>query len=285
VSKALHLDFAVGVCLAHVASAEIGLRRYRDARTSIRRLEEVADAQEDPYLRIAQHIVSLKYALATGSPGSWIAHEQAPIESFARATYAEYIALCALAAGARGDSERAHDLIRSARRRSRAVEPSFLTHFAALVSDLELDVPEAAVTPRLASVIEDAARAECLDVIVIAYRAYPRLLSLFTDPYTNANAALALEAAVRSGRDEEAARRAGMLWIGGTTARIRNLTPRELEVLELLCEGLSNAEISRRLVISGSTTKVHIHRVLRKLGVTTRLEAAVHGRELLDATR
>ena len=52
------------------------------------------------------------------------------------------------------------------------------------------------------------------------------------------------------------------------------LTSRELEVLQLVADGASNAEIGRRLVISAKTASVHVTHILQKLGVPTRGEAA-----------
>ncbi len=52
------------------------------------------------------------------------------------------------------------------------------------------------------------------------------------------------------------------------------LTPREREVITLLGDGLSNAEIARTLYISEKTASVHVSNILRKLGVTSRLQAA-----------
>ena len=52
------------------------------------------------------------------------------------------------------------------------------------------------------------------------------------------------------------------------------LTPREREVLELIGLGLSNHEIASRLVIEVGTVKNHVHRMLRKLGVSSRQDAA-----------
>lgn len=56
------------------------------------------------------------------------------------------------------------------------------------------------------------------------------------------------------------------------------LTPRQLEVLALLCEGLPNKLICRRLNIATGTVKIHISCILRELGVTSRLQAALSAR-------
>ncbi len=53
------------------------------------------------------------------------------------------------------------------------------------------------------------------------------------------------------------------------------LTPRENEILSLLAEGQSNKVIARNLGISDGTVKLHVKSILRKLGVHSRVEAAV----------
>lgn len=54
-----------------------------------------------------------------------------------------------------------------------------------------------------------------------------------------------------------------------------HLTPRQREVLSLLCEGLPNKLICRQLNIAAGTVKVHIGVILRELGVKSRLQAVV----------
>ncbi|MEV8095742.1 response regulator transcription factor [Kitasatospora sp. NPDC085879] len=59
------------------------------------------------------------------------------------------------------------------------------------------------------------------------------------------------------------------------TALARQLTTRELDVLALLGEGLSNAEIADRLYLGTGTVKDHISAILAKLGAANRVQAAV----------
>lgn len=53
------------------------------------------------------------------------------------------------------------------------------------------------------------------------------------------------------------------------------LTERELDVLELMVEGLSNPQIAEKLVITRATAKAHVHSILQKLCVTSRTQATV----------
>src|SRR5690606_25060247 len=65
-----------------------------------------------------------------------------------------------------------------------------------------------------------------------------------------------------------------------TRANPASLTPRQLEVLLLLTQGLPNAEIADRLFLSTRTVDHHVSAIFRKLNVRTRTEAAARAREL-----
>jgi two-component system, NarL family, nitrate/nitrite response regulator NarL len=66
----------------------------------------------------------------------------------------------------------------------------------------------------------------------------------------------------------------------GRAALVEPLTPRELEVLRLLAEGLPNKTIAARLEISEHTVKFHVNTILGKLGVASRTEAVVRATRL-----
>ena len=57
--------------------------------------------------------------------------------------------------------------------------------------------------------------------------------------------------------------------------RLERLTRREIQVLHLLSRGENNNEIAKSLVISPGTAKLHVHRVICKLGVSDRTQAAI----------
>jgi DNA-binding NarL/FixJ family response regulator len=89
-------------------------------------------------------------------------------------------------------------------------------------------------------------------------------------------AAEALLARWRGWRVEELEAVRSALGIGpaSTTSLADSLTPREREVVALLAEGLTNADLARRLYISPKTAAVHVSNVLAKLGMSSRTEVA-----------
>ncbi len=104
----------------------------------------------------------------------------------------------------------------------------------------------------------DAIRTVASGSSVVAPRVVRRMLDLFA-PHLPTGAGTA---------DGEAAG-------DGLAPRLRVLTPRELDVLRGVADGLSNAEIAERLVLSATTVKTHVGNVLAKLGVRDRVQAVI----------
>jgi len=82
---------------------------------------------------------------------------------------------------------------------------------------------------------------------------------------------------------------AGGVWLRGTAAfpatgrptatRSGALTPREIEVVRLICGGFGNRQIARQLRIGEATVKTHLHQIYEKLRLRDRLQLGLYGRQ------
>jgi len=70
-----------------------------------------------------------------------------------------------------------------------------------------------------------------------------------------------------------------------TDERLRNLTPQELKVLELMAEGLTNRQIGERMHLAEKTVKNYVTALLAKMGMARRTEAAVYAATHKPATQ
>ena len=86
-------------------------------------------------------------------------------------------------------------------------------------------------------------------------------------------ASRAARCSARRGWPRRCSQRVATLALERSPGSIERLTRRELEILDLIDQGLSNKEIARRLDDELSTVKNHVHNVLEKLNVSRRGEA------------
>ena len=147
---------------------------------------------------------------------------------------------------------------------TRAVESRVLAHCVRAV--VALKTRDSSLAESIRRLIDVAFEAGAVDFVVTSYRASPDLLgALLRDSQTAERAGYIVARA----SDHDVASSIGMDALAALDP-VSTLSAREREVYELVCDGLSNAEIARRLFISQSTVKVHVHHVFDKLGIRSR---------------
>jgi ATP/maltotriose-dependent transcriptional regulator MalT len=198
-----------------------------------------------------------------------------------RASHGQFLALQALARATVGNAEQACSLSEQALELTGSVEARYFANLAQLIVHCTHDRRKIHYLVGAVSRFLEAAKADdFLDAVVVGYRIYPRFLRLAAQDASNV---ATLQRLVRLARDESSAQAAGLPSPSALATRanvLNTLTPRETEILSLLNEGLSNIEISKKLFIAPSTTKIHVRHVLRKLGVNNRVQAILRTREL-----
>jgi LuxR family transcriptional regulator, maltose regulon positive regulatory protein len=273
----LRLDFAVGACLAFRSAAEIGLRKFSDAKRTLAQFHSSSARREDPYLQVMELTLQAKLALAQGRAHDALSTlEPLSFIDPPRRALGEYLATIAIGQAVVGETTAALRNSRRARELTGSVEAVYYSRFADDIVSLHRDASgkqRGQLTQTLTEHVMQTANAEFFDAIVVAYRAQPGIL----DVLRQSNVAVrVVRIAMQLANDHSLAKRLGVELIGRTEPRpIANLTPRELQVLELMSDGLSNAQIANRLFVSESTVKVHVHHILSKLEVRTRLQAVV----------
>jgi len=116
--------------------------------------------------------------------------------------------------------------------------------------------------------VEYANVSRYVDGLITAYRGYPALTRRLAASAAHSDWLVGI---MLRANDEQFAQIAGL----GSRAGPSALSPREAEVLSLVGEGLTNKEIGSRLFISEDTAKLHVYRIMKKLGVRSRTEAAL----------
>jgi LuxR family maltose regulon positive regulatory protein len=277
-SVILGLAFAKGYCLATIALAHAGLRAHRSAHQALRDLASVATDQDNTYLECSAEITSMRVALMRGDARRAVDGRSLEfVDSIPVAgAKGEYLGALSVGAAALGSAEIFEASLARAEGLGGGIESRFFTQWAHFILASRKGV---ATTDAFWELFEATVQASFEDIFVIAYRLQPTLLDLVQrkDPRTRKVVGVLKRAndhAIASARFPADA----------PFDLHSTLTPREHEVLGLLAAGLSNAEIAERLFISPSTAKVHVQHILKKLGVKTRLQAAMQAEALSEPT-
>jgi ATP/maltotriose-dependent transcriptional regulator MalT len=274
----LQLDFGLGVCLAYKAVAEIGLRRFSDARRTLARFERSSIHREDPYIRVEGLTIKARLLATMGAlDEALLTRMELPTARVPPRALASYLATTSIIHAALGEVGNA----RRAAQEARAIGTSIETIYCSLLGDIIADTTSETELgrERIPRAVVACGRADYVDGLVFAYRLYPTLLEIARD---DGEALAVLRTTLALGRDYDLARRARIIVRSDAEENPLNaLTRREVDVLGLLSQGMTNAEIGRHLYIAPSTAKVHVRHIMSKLGARNRLQAVLKANELL----
>jgi DNA-binding NarL/FixJ family response regulator len=267
------LDFVIHHALVAKAGALTGLRAMSDAKDALRELARVAAPSND-YVHRNAAMTHARLRIAAGDlDGAALALMHEPTGPAVLAS--ELLCMKALVFAAKGSPDEATVALADAEKRLMYVEPAVLRSLTEAIMHAQRESdPRAA-----AAVIRSGLKRGSVDAVVHACRAYPPLARLAVEGGLSTE----LERVFAASNDRDLGRRSGLV-MAREHARRPGLSPRELEVFELLVAGRSNPEIARILFISESTTKVHIRHIFEKLGVHSRAEAAAAGADLVERT-
>ena len=251
-------------------AALAGLRRFDDAHNALSESLQCAARVRDFFGEQAVYAGRIRAFLHEGRLPEACALEPPDLSSALPAMRGEVWASRALALACMGRVDEAESSVDAVRGTTRAIEPNILGLSVGAITALKLRDSE------LADVLRDfvhrASAAGAVDYIITAYRASPELLAaLLRDSVTAERTGYFV---ARAG-DGAVAEALGIDLLQAVDPA-SSLTAREREVYALLCEGLSNADIARRLFISHPTVKVHVRHIYDKLGIRSRTALALH---------
>jgi LuxR family maltose regulon positive regulatory protein len=262
---AFDLEFARPHSDWNLAFIHMGLRRFGAAERCLQLVEDASRHRPLGYHVLNARILRARMALQTGELDRALELVQLPAtEVTIPSLHAEYLAIRALTYAAAGNAKQAAAMAAAAVQRSTAVEVKVLAAASRAVSAEGADRES-----ECEALFACASRLGTWDPVLTALRCSPPLSDLAGRlPSLRPT----LERLYERSNDFALARRAG---IRSRSPRSPDelLSPREREVLGLMARGFRNREIANALVISESTTKVHVRHILEKLGVRTRAEA------------
>jgi LuxR family maltose regulon positive regulatory protein len=276
--RELRLEFAIGFCLYQLAAAHIGLKQFREAERTLHELTTVAFTHEDPWLQALTSVLRIKLGLGRGSPHEALpAVNLSPDPDLPKPALGEYLGACAMALAAAGHVGDARAAADRSTAETRTIEAKFFSSYASFLCQLQgARSSQASSTGR--TLLLDSRRADYFDTLVLAYRSSSDFLDWLVQD--RASDRMVVQVMSRA-NDLDLARRFGLRLDDFGFDPLAGLTVREREVLALLGQGHSNAEIAEALVVTQSTVKVHVHHIFRKLQVKTRLQAVLKARALL----
>jgi LuxR family transcriptional regulator, maltose regulon positive regulatory protein len=261
------LAFALPHSYLQKAAAFQGIRKFNDALRALNTVEQLAAA--DPYAAASARTTRSLISLSRGDISAALANLGSDMDEHPLpAVRAECFACRALALACQGDKNQALQNAQLAGQHSTAIEPRVISTFARSIVALEHCEESADDIVRDGFALVRSS--SNFNNLVRAYRLYPRIAQILAQ---DEDARTDLGRIMAGARDASLAKELGLPAPAGHSQDISELSPRESEVYDLVAQGLSNKEIAKVLFISEATVKVHVRRILQKLGVRSRTEA------------
>jgi DNA-binding CsgD family transcriptional regulator len=269
-ARTFRVDFALPYGHLMGAAALAGLRRFSEAHDALSQAHAEAIHCTDLFAQQGSYAGRVRALLHEGKVAEACSLEPPDLTESLPMMRGEVWASRGLALACMGRLSEAQVCAHEVRGTTRAVEANVLCLCIEAVGALKARDPRA--TDALRDLVQGAFAAGGVDFVVTAYRASPDLLAaLLRDPVTAETSGYAV---ARAG-DQHLAASLGIDLVSAADP-IVSLSRREKEVYDLLCEGLANVDIARRLFISPATVKVHVRHVYDKLGIRSRTALALN---------
>jgi LuxR family maltose regulon positive regulatory protein len=264
------LKFALPHAYVNKAISEVGRRNFRLANAVLRDADALASQIADRHTPVNVATVRLRLRVAQGAPIDEPIDSDPPwLEGSTPSMRSEYLGAAAVVFACRDEYERANEFADRVENASKSLEGRSFASWARVISAHKSGSGDASdLALRTFSQFCDSG---FRDSFVMAYRGYPPLLRILS---ADERLVPKISTVLSLAHDHALAKAAAVPLPAGDGRRNR-LSPREVEVYDLMTTGQSNKEIANALFITEATVKAHVRRILQKLGVRSRTEAAM----------
>jgi len=271
---AYRVDVAVSHAQAMLGYTLAGLKRFEEAHEQLRKATSGMRSLNDPFAEQNAYALTTRVLLQEGRAAEACAVEPPYPAGSVKAMNGEVMASRALALATLGHLDEAIELGSNAEALTGGIETRVL--WPAVKAVVALKSRGSDLMLRAEELVGVAFQTGAVDLLVCAYRSTNELLPVLL---TNSKTAQKTVFALKRAGDSDLASAMGLSVSGSLDPR-STLTQREREVYHLVCAGLSNSEIAERLFIASGTVKVHVHKIMDKLGIRSRTALALNAAQL-----